>query len=197
MLSAADFDARYRAVQDPWSYRDSAYEQAKYAATLAACGPGPFRRALELGASIGVFSALLAPRCDELVTIDFSAVAVQAARRALAAHAHVEVRTGAIPEDLPDGSFDLIVASEVLYYLTPAALAATLEALEERLAPGGRLVAVHWRPAGPERPLSADGVHAALAAQPWLERVATSAPEAYRLDTFTRSTGRPARPPGA
>ena len=42
-VTAVDhFEAEYRADPDPWRYRSSAYEQAKYAATLAACGPGPF-----------------------------------------------------------------------------------------------------------------------------------------------------------
>ena len=78
------FEAQYRAEPDPWGYHRSAYEQAKYAATLAACGPGPFTDALELGGSIGVFSAQLAPRCRRLTTIDFSATAVRRARAALA-----------------------------------------------------------------------------------------------------------------
>ena len=44
------------------------------------------------------------------------------------------------------------MASEILYYLDADALAQTLGRLEARMAPGGRLVCVHWRPAGPERP---------------------------------------------
>ena len=40
-MTAEDFEARYRADPDPWGYLASEYEQAKYAATLAACGPGP------------------------------------------------------------------------------------------------------------------------------------------------------------
>ena len=78
------------------------------------------------------------------------------------------MRLGTIPADLPDGPFDLVVASEILYYLDADELQATLDRLCELLAPGARLVAVHWRPAGPERPLTAAAVHAALRALPWL-----------------------------
>src|ERR1700685_3329297 len=67
-MSAADFEALYQADPDPWGYTRSAYEREKYQATLAACGPGPFAHALELGGSIGVFSELLAPRCQSLIT---------------------------------------------------------------------------------------------------------------------------------
>ena len=75
-MSLADFEARYRADPDPWGYHSSAYETAKYAATLDACGPGPFASALELGASIGVFTARLAPRCRRLITLDAAPTAV-------------------------------------------------------------------------------------------------------------------------
>jgi len=46
-MDAEDFEARYRADIDPWGYTHSAYEQAKYEATLQACGRGPFASALD------------------------------------------------------------------------------------------------------------------------------------------------------
>ena len=117
MTAVDHFEAEYQRRSRPWGYRYSAYEQAKYAATLAACGPGPFDDALELGGSIGVFSARLAPRCRRLTTIDYSPTAVRRARAALAQHRQARALLGAIPDDLPEGSFDLVVASETLYYL--------------------------------------------------------------------------------
>lgn len=183
---SVDFEAKYRDDPDPWGYADSPYERAKYTATLAACGPGPFRRALELGGSIGVFSARLASRCERLETIDLSPTAVAAARERLAGAGHVTVLEGDIPEELPGGAYDLVVASEVLYYLEPARLEATLAALEERLAPGGRLVAVHWRPAGPERPFDAATVHVRLRALGWLAPVAEGHTADYLLDVLER-----------
>jgi SAM-dependent methyltransferase len=187
-LTAADFEHRYRADPDPWRYADSEYERAKYEATLAACGGGPFRGALELGGSVGVFTALLAPRCERLTTIDFSETAAALARERLRAHPHVEVIVGRIPEALPVGRYDLVVASEVLYYLEPDTLELTLRALEQLLAQRGRLVCVHWRPGGPERPLDAETVHAAICRQPWLEPVPPleHGTDEYLLDVFER-----------
>ncbi|HXD68016.1 MAG TPA: SAM-dependent methyltransferase [Solirubrobacteraceae bacterium] len=186
MTAVEHFEAQYLADPDPWRYRVSAYEQAKYAATLAACGPGPFESALELGGSIGVFSAQLAPRCRRLTTIDYSPTAVRRARAALVQHGRARALLGAIPDDLPEGSFDLVVASETLYYLEAAALVQTLEVLEARTGPGARLVCVHWRRPGPERPLTAAHVHDEVRRQPWLRRLATRSQPEYLLDVLER-----------
>jgi protein-L-isoaspartate O-methyltransferase len=185
-MSAAEFEERYRRDGDPWGYETSAYEQDKYAATLAACGEGPFAGALELGSSIGVFSALLAPRCRSLVTVDGSPTAVAAARRRLAGARDVTTVVGRIPPDVPRRDYDLIVASEILYYLTPSELDETLALVDECLVAGGRLVAVHWRPEGPERPLTAAEVHDRLRARPGLEPVGSEGTGEYLLDVLER-----------
>lgn len=185
-MSLAEFEARYRANPDPWGYTTSEYERRKYAATLAACGSGPFAHALELGGSIGVFSELLAPRCNQLTTIDAAPTAVAAARRRLAGVTHVEVILGKIPDALPAGRLDLVVASEILYYLTASELALTLERLEPCVVPGARVVAVHWRPAGAERPLDAERAHGILREQPWLEPLSSAATADYLLDVLVR-----------
>lgn len=185
-MSAADFEARYRAEPDPWGYTTSVYEQGKYDATLTACGPGPFDHALELGSSIGVFSAALAPRCRALTTVDGAPTAVAAARARLAPQRQVEVILGSIPEAIPARAYDLVVTSEILYYLPPAALDGTLDAVRRDLVRGGRLVAVHWRPAGPERPFSAEEVHLRLREQPWLSLTSSQPTADYLLDVFRR-----------
>ena len=186
-ITACDFDERYRADPDPWRYRSSAYERTKYAATLEACGPGPFESALELGGSIGVFSAQLASRCRALATIDFSRVAVRAAEVELAPYPHAQAILGLIPKDLPIGSFDLVVASEVLYYMDEQTLVVALDAIEHRLSGAGRLLCVHWRTPGPERPVSADHVHGAVRALPWLRPVANRSTAEYLLDALERA----------
>ncbi|MEV4422988.1 SAM-dependent methyltransferase [Patulibacter sp. NPDC049589] len=193
-MSTADadhFEARFRADPDPWRYEASAYERAKYARTLDACGPGPFPRALELGAANGVFSALLAKRCEELVTIDFSPTAVGLARERLAGAAHVTVLQGTIPDDLPLGDgFDLVVASEVLYYLPGDDFRRTVDRLPRLLGAGGRLVAAHWTGQAPDLHRSAAETHRALRTGSGLRPVpdpvgATAAPaRGYLLDAF-------------
>lgn len=185
-MSATDFDALYRADPDPWGYVASSYEQRKYAATLAACGPGPFSCALELGGSIGVFSALLAPRCERLITVDASPTAVSLTIPRLAADPQVQAIVGPIPAAVPDEPFDLVVASEILYYLTDDELARTLATLDRNMIGGALLVAVHWRPPGPERPRDAAQAHSALCDAPWLTELHRSGTEDYLLGVFRR-----------
>lgn len=187
-MTREDFEARYRQDRDPWQYTSSRYEHDKYRATLAAClegASGPVGAALELGSSIGVFSALLAPHCRTLVTIDASPTAVAAARHRLRGRP-VETIVGAIPQDVPRRPYELVVASEILYYLTPAELDDTLELLRDCTAPGARLVAVHWRPPGPERPFDAAEVHTRLRAAPWLAVIRTGGTAEYLLDVLER-----------
>lgn len=185
-MTLTDFEERYQADTDPWGYATSAYERAKYAATLAACGPGPFARALELGASIGVFSAMLAARSRHLITIDGAPTAVEIARQRLADVSRVQLLTGMIPAAIPNGPFDLVVASEILYYLTASQLGRTVARLESVMAAGARLVATHWRPAGPERPLDAEQAHAILIKQRWLHSMTSGGTDEYRLDVLER-----------
>ena len=116
-MSAAAFEARYRADADPWRTLSDPAELAKAAHVLAICGDGPFAAALELGCGIGGLTAGLAPRCRSLLALDAAPTAVAAARARLGRWPHARVEVATLPDELPHGSFDLVVASEVLYYL--------------------------------------------------------------------------------
>ena len=83
-------------------------------------------RAFEAGCSIGVFTALLADRCDELLAVDIAQTAVEAARGRLAARTHVHVERRTLPQQWPAGPFDLVVCSEILYYWDRPTLEAAL-----------------------------------------------------------------------
>jgi predicted TPR repeat methyltransferase len=184
-VPSAYFEALYRRDPDPWGYETRTYEGAKYARTLASCPPR-VGSAVELGCSIGVFTARLAPRCDQLLALDFSPAAVAATQARVARRRNVRVVEAHIPEDLPREKFDLVVASEVLYYLDPAALEATVAWFEGALPPGGRLVAVHWTMPAPSHPVTAEAVHEALVAAPFLRHRHGELHPSYRLDVLDR-----------
>ncbi len=178
------FEELYANSGDPWNFETSDYEREKYRRTLDALGDRRFRRALEAGASIGVFTEMLAGRCDEVLAVDVSEKAVAAARERLDGLEHVRVERRTLPEEMPEGPFDLIVASEVLYYFPREEMLAMLEGFEAALAPGGALLAVHWRRETRTYPLQGDEVHDLLAAHTSLALTQSVAEPDYRLDLF-------------
>lgn len=178
------FERLYASSEDPWNFETSEYERKKYERTLAGLGGRRFRRALEAGASIGVFTAMLAGRCDELLAVDVSEKAVAAARERVGGLPRVRVERRTLPEEMPDGPFDLIVASEVLYYFTREEMLATLKRFEDELAPGGVLLAVHWRRETRTYPLQGDEVHETLQGHTRLKNTQSIAEPDYRLDLF-------------
>lgn len=52
---------------------------------------------------------------------------------------------GQAPQDLLGGTFDLVVFSEIGYFLTPPAWLATLRWARAVLRPGGEVLLAHWR----------------------------------------------------
>ena len=108
---------------------------------------------------------MLADRCDELLAVDVSERAVAAASERLSGQGHVRVERRTLPEEMPAGPFDLIVASEVLYYFPGEEMLAVLRGFERELAPGGALLAVHWRRETKTYPLQGDEVHELLSAE--------------------------------
>ena len=178
------FEGLYAESDDPWNFEASEYEQDKYARTLAVLGERTFRRALEAGASIGVFTEMLADRCDELLTVDVSERAVAAARQRLSGRGNVRIERRTLPEQMPDGPFDLIVASEVLYYFPREEMLTVLRGFERELAAGGILLAVHWRRKTETYPLQGDEVHELLVEQTQLLNKESVVEPNYRLDLF-------------
>lgn len=180
------FEGRYQREGDPWQLEHPWYERRKRRVTLACLARERYRRAFEPACGPGLLTVSLAERCAALVSTDPAATAVETAARRLAWAPHVAVSRGAVPDDWPPGSFDLIVLSEVGYYLSPAALRIVIARVCESLDDDGELVAVHYRPPSTEHLLDGDGVHAAIAAATSLRRVVRHVEQRFVLDGFQR-----------
>lgn len=178
------FEQLYAASVDPWGYRDSAYEREKYARTLAALPARPLGAVLELGCSIGVFTERLASRCERVVAVDFSPRALQLAGARLAKRGNVRLLRGSFPEEAPAGRWDVVVCSEVLYYLDEAALQAAVSWLAGQLRDGACVVVVSWRGVGGSEPLRGDDVHDLLAVELARWHALDDRQSGYRLDRF-------------
>ena len=159
------FDALYAASDDPYVSRQRWYEARKRAVLLAALPQARFRRAYEPGCGIGELTLALAPRCDALLASDFTAQAVALARERTKALPHVQVARHTLPADWPHdaGGFDLIVLSEVGYFLQRSDMQRVAECCALSLDDGGTLVACDWRPDFAQRSLSTNDVHGILA----------------------------------
>jgi cyclopropane fatty-acyl-phospholipid synthase-like methyltransferase len=149
------FDALYTADPDPWNFAASPYERAKYTLTLNAMRKPRYRLALEVGCSIGVLTRLLASRCDAVLAIDAVRTPLVQARRRCADVPSVRFEQMFVPEEWPNGVFDLILLSEVVYYLSREDVARLAAKATRSLAPGGSVILVHWT-GSTDYPLSGD-----------------------------------------
>ncbi len=138
------FDVRYAADPDPWNFAGSPYERDKYAATLAALPRERYASALEVGCSIGVLTAALAPRCDALVALDVAEAALAQARARCGDRPGLRLMRARVPGEWPEGRFDLILLSEVVYYLDAGDVARLASRVRASLRPDGDVVLVHW-----------------------------------------------------
>ena len=139
-----DFE-RLHERDDPFGYHTRWYEARKRALVLASLCRPRYASGWELGCSNGVLTAALATRCDHLLATDMSASAIAQAQRALADQRHVTVRQARHPGDWPTQTFDLVVCSEMGYYLRPEELPPLRAGLHAALADDGLLIACHWQ----------------------------------------------------
>lgn len=140
---------------------------------------------------------LLADRCDELLCWDPAFRAVEATSDRVADRPHVRVEQAGVPGRWPAGMFDLIVASEMVYYLDAAARRSFWTAVEGSLDPEGVLVTVHWVRPAPDYPVEGADVHDELDRRTGLERLVLHAEADFRLEVHTPCRPRPGRWPSA
>ena len=142
--SASYFQTLYDFVSDPWRYENQ-YEQIKYDQALSLLD-GVTARALELGCAEGMFTARLASRAREVLAIDVSNTALKRAAEHCerAGSSGVTFQQRDVFCDMVEGTFDLVVCSEILYFLgTSKSLSRFLSNLVEHIVPGGHLLIAH------------------------------------------------------
>jgi SAM-dependent methyltransferase len=186
--SVADgyFEQLFDGNDDPWAFKQRWYEQRKRDLTLAALPRQHYASIFEPGCANGELSAALSTRCDRLLCCDTSQSAVSLARQRLQAVDHAQVFQARLPRDWPDERFDLIVLSELGYYLNSDDLRALIERALHSLSAEGELIAVHWRQAIEGCPLDAQQVHRQLQAQLQMTRLLSHHDTDFLLDLWSR-----------
>jgi trans-aconitate methyltransferase len=197
-VPASYFDNLYRRQEDPWAFRTRRYEARKRDLTLSSLIEERYGAAFEPGCSIGVLTAGLAARCDRVVAMDGSADALATARRSVPAN--VDLIRGTVPATWPRRRFDLVVLSELAYYLGDR----DCQQLAELAASSAHeLIAVHWRHPVDDYPLSGDAAHEIVdraATSAGLTRLVTHLEIDFRLDVWSaddRSVAQRGRLPGS
>jgi protein-L-isoaspartate O-methyltransferase len=180
------FEQKYQAESDPWQFATSDYERGRYAAILRALQPRRYRHAFEPGCSIGVLTHQLASICDKVDAMDISPTAVKKARLRCGTSPNVSLVCGSLPQDLPEGPFDLIVFSEIGYYFDGSTLRVLLDEIVFRLESGGILLAVHWLGHSSDHILGGDHVHEILSDVGLLKHDYSERQECFRLDRWVR-----------
>jgi LmbE family N-acetylglucosaminyl deacetylase len=184
-LSSSYFEHIYDENNDPWDFETSEYEKAKYAHTIQSLGNKYFSSGLEIGCSIGVLTEMLAEHCDRLLSIDISSKALETAKKRLESNPKVDFRVAAIPDGFPEGTVDLIVMSEVGYYLSLGDLKRSIDCIEEQLLFGGTLLIIHWTHYVKDYPLTGDEVHEAFS-ESKLKHLHGDRTKDYRLDVYEK-----------
>lgn len=180
---AASFDELYQRNADPWNFDTSPYEQAKRSATLAALAGRRFSRALELGCSTGRLSQALLANCDTIIATDISPTVLETAKRNLGENEQVEFQLLEAPARWPTGSFDLIVCSEILYFMNHDEVAMCAQKAAASLAANGLCLLVNWTGEN-DMPLSGDMVADLFVQSAKWETHRLERADTYRIDTL-------------
>ena len=178
------FEEMFAGNPDPWQFETSPYEHEKYDTSIGALAGRPYRRAFEVGCANGVLTERLALICDTLLSIDVSSSALASARTRNSQTAHVKFQEMVFPGQTPNGSFDLIVLSEVVYYWSSGDIATAAAWISQRLEAGGDLLLVHWI-GETDYPQTGDGaVEQLQQGLPTMKIIRADRYEKYRLDLW-------------
>jgi len=192
-LPDAYFDRMYDGADDPWQLSTRWYEERKYAITLALLPRRRYHHAFEPGCSIGTMTERLTARCDRVTAVDVADAALRTADhrlRGAGCRAQVTLAQSSIDAPWPSGPFDLLVLSEVAYYLDRDTLTAALERGREHLRPGATVVAAHWRHRVADYPLTGDDAHTVIAATPGWAPVGAYRDHDVVVEVFGNDDGR-------
>jgi LmbE family N-acetylglucosaminyl deacetylase/SAM-dependent methyltransferase len=176
------FEQLYAGADDPWELARHWYETRKRGLLLAVLPRQRFGRAFEPGCATGLLTVALADRCDQVLAVDITDRPVELTRVRVRGLANVSVSRMQIPEQWPDGRFDLIVLSEVAYYTDLDALG---ERLRHALNPGGVLVLCHWRHRAADHPHTAEHTHSTLKRSTGLSVLGSYADADFLLEVLT------------
>lgn len=138
------FNTLFQSDPDPWNFGNE-YESRKREILLASLPRDHYKAALELGSATGALTERLASRCDRVIAIDASDTAIERAKARLASFANIRLERRDIPREWSEISgVDLVIVSEIGYFLTESELHGTFEAIECAITRDAHILLCHW-----------------------------------------------------
>jgi O-antigen/teichoic acid export membrane protein/SAM-dependent methyltransferase len=129
---------------DPWGYGrawGTGHLELTERLINVATSEGPVHRALDIGCGEGWFTERLLSRCEEVVAVDISPVALERARRRCGGAPHVHFERWDLFEGRSLGEFDLVLALGVLeLFRRPRILRRARRRILDTIVPGGHLL---------------------------------------------------------
>jgi SAM-dependent methyltransferase len=124
----------------------------------------------------------------EMLGIDLDPTIIERANQTHGSLPGARFRQGRMPDDFPDDPFDLLVVSEMLYFLNEPEIADLVERMSRHARPGARCLLVNYL--GPtETPLGGDAAADFLRASAsgrWRPLRSERRPDGFRLDLLER-----------
>ncbi|MCK4822848.1 methyltransferase domain-containing protein, partial [bacterium] len=181
--------------EDPWDY-SNAYEQQKYRHTLDMIPEGSLSRVLELGCAEGLFTKMLSEKAGDILAVDISERALKRASVRCAGLENVKFEQHDISQGMQAGKYDLIICSEILYYLRDRYAVETFAGqVKEALPPDGYLLMTHANMVSDDKSqtgfdfneIGASFIGETFSSEPGLEFIRELRTELYRVQLFRRT----------
>jgi len=140
----SEFDRCYATGHDPWSYGSNPEARERYPLAVGLLDEwraGERPRALEIGCGEGLFTELLADRCEAVLAVDLSEAALERARGRCADRENVEFARWDLRHDNGLGQFDVVACMDVVCSIRrPLARRRALRLVAGSVRPGGALL---------------------------------------------------------
>jgi len=141
--SPSRFQSEFQEAIDPWSYGTQEGRNRFSVALnmLDQTEHARFALALEIGCAEGMFTKVLASRCDSLLAVDFAPLALERARQHCQSVPQINFRQWNLRHDPLPRQYSLIVVMDVLSTIfRPASLQAACAKLIDAVQDGGYLL---------------------------------------------------------
>ncbi|MCX6695619.1 MAG: class I SAM-dependent methyltransferase [Candidatus Altiarchaeota archaeon] len=127
-----NFEKLFRSKNDPWNFEKSAWERKRFSIISEFIAEVKPHKVLEVGCAEGACTEKIAEKCGELWAIDASKTALEKAQKRVPKARFLCGDFAKLFKELSGERFDMVVASEVLYYIKEEDIRDSLKTMNTR-----------------------------------------------------------------